>query len=231
MVQFSLHFMIRDEELQLFSTGLVEEMDQLTKFEEDLRYIVDEGLLYGPVIQEGTGSVVRLVTTHAGLYVSKELKPTSREALVFGHGFSPDEVLRYERGLTQLTYDPNEADTERIATNMRLHQAFMRSQLGRKTVLPAATYTIDQTVFRVQPYFPTHSPLYTQEYAFVSRQREIFYSALREQWVKAQMTQDFARLPRDLQGYLKTYGIDPGCGDNAGFVGVTNTPQFRLLDY
>lgn len=235
MVQFSLqiifHSMIQDELLRPYSPDFVAAAGRITAYEEHLRYVVDEGLLYGPQLQDGTGSLVRLVTTQAGLYVSKELKPESREALVFGHGFSPEQVLDHERGLALLNYNPEDVDVERVVTDLRLHQAFMRAHLGDRTILPAATYVVDGSVFRVQPYFPMHSPLYAQDYNFISKQRELFYSNLRMLWNQALCSHDFILLPSELRAYLKAYGIDPGCGDNAGFIGIDNNPPFRLIDY
>jgi hypothetical protein len=215
-----------------FSPEFTRTMGDIIAYEESLRFMVDEGLLFGPELQQGQNSIARLIQTKDRLYVSKELKPKSRQALVFGYGADPVDVLAAERGLTPapIADFTQPINPHEIAHHMRLHQGFLQHQFGTRTIQRTATYVVNDTVFQVQPWIHM-SPIDPGEMNLLTRVKHNFYEDLKFQLQRALSSFDYYKLPRKLRAYLQTFGIDHGQGSNAAYLGLTDRPPFRLIDY
>jgi hypothetical protein len=65
----------------------------------------------------------------------------------------------------------------------------------------------------------------------LTRVKHNFYEDLKFQLQRALSSFDYYKLPRKLRAYLQTFGIDHGQGSNAAYLGLTDRPPFRLIDY
>lgn len=163
-------------------------------------------------------------------YVAKELKPTSREMLVFGLGIPPDQVQAYRDKQHGRRVDTSNLSMEEIARKMRLAHNVITAHLG-EVIEPTAILVRDGRIFRIQRY---HSPIPigpgdTFELKIRTRAFRVLYEDLRRKWKDMLSSSDFRSLPDDVKAYYRHFGLDEGDGGNAIWRDIMLPPT--VIDY